>query len=90
MDTDEGRKFLLKYSTGDALSIEAKRELSGLLCGYILNQQKKLGANEISILANSIPSVYTKEIADVFFDGKKGILYSRAINMKKMERKGIV
>jgi hypothetical protein len=42
------------------------------------------------MLANAIPQYYTKEIASVYFDGKKGVLYSKATNMiNKWRGKGM-
>lgn len=81
LETNEGKKFLQNNPADEILSTEAKRELCRSLCGYILNQQKKIGTKEASILAHSIPQFYEKELAEVYFDGRKGILYSKATNM---------
>lgn len=42
------------------------------------------------ILAESIPKFYKRENAEVYFDGKKGILYSKSTNMiNKWREKGL-
>lgn len=76
--TDEGKKFMKNFPTDKALNSKAKVEISGIICGHLLNDGVKIGRKGARLLAESIASIFKKEDASIYFDGKAGILYSKA------------
>lgn len=89
--TDEGKKFLLNHPVDKALLENDQRELCKIVCGSLLNDNITLGRKEISIIAKSIPTTYLREKSECYFDGTKGFLYYKSINMKtKFKDHGLI
>ncbi|KAL7027230.1 hypothetical protein ACKWTF_005371 [Chironomus riparius] len=78
-ETDEGKRFIRKHPFNKALNVKAKAELSGIICGVVLNEGLKIGRKEAKLLSESICAIYEKEDPKSYFDGKIGVLYSKAV-----------
>lgn len=90
MSSSEGQKFMDEHPVDKVLDEKNKRELVNLVCGTLLSQGAKIGKSGAQTLANSIPKIYTKEKADVYFNGLNGLLYNKAVNLSyKFRDKGV-
>lgn len=89
--TDDGQKFIKKYSRDVALSIDAKNKLAGLIASYFSdNNLCEIGRTESAIIAKQIVQHYPKESSSSFYNEvtKTGIFYQKAMYIQRKKREG--
>ncbi|XP_070073635.1 uncharacterized protein [Drosophila takahashii] len=83
----KGKLILKHFSELKTLSSQLRKDLSSLICEYLLGKEFKARQNLLEDIANQIAELFESETADTYFlriKGKKpcGLLYSHYYNIK--------